>query len=131
MVKYSQSLDSTFGALADPTRRAILASLLLGEASISDLASPHRISLPAVMKHVRVLQQAGLLSQKKVGRTRFCQLAPSPLQAAEDWIAQYRRFWEDTLDSLERFLQQDPPPEKQKEKKPWPPRKHSRNTRSN
>jgi len=131
MVKYSQSLDSTFGALADPTRRAILASLMLGESSISNLAEPHRMSLPAVMKHLRVLEQAGLVSQKKVGRTRYCQLAPAPLKTAEDWIAQYRRFWEGAFDSLERFLDQDPPPEKrQKEKPTWPQRNRSRNTHS-
>ena len=132
MVKYSATLDSTFGALADPTRRAILASLMLGETSLSDLAGPHRMSLPAVMKHVRVLQHAGLVSQKKIGRTRFCQLAPAPLKQAEDWIAQYRRFWEGAFDSLERFLRQDPPSEKvkQKEKQSWPHRNRSRNTRS-
>ena len=134
MVKYSATLDSTFGALADPTRRAILASLMLGQASMSYLAGPHRMSLPAVMKHVRVLQQAGLVSQKKIGRTRFCQLAPAPLKAAEDWIAQYRRFWEGAFDSLERFLNQDPPSEKEKDKQKenpsWPPRNRSRNTRS-
>ena len=136
MVKYSATLDSTFGALADPTRRAILASLMLGEASMSDLAGPHRMSLPAVMKHVRVLQKAGLVSQKKIGRSRFCRLSPTPLKQAEDWIAQYRRFWEGTFDSLERFLSQDPPPEKeiekekQKEKQSWPHRNRNRNTRS-
>ena len=134
MVKYSATLDSTFGALADPTRRAILASLMLGETSLSNLAGPHRMSLPAVMKHVRVLQNAGLVSQKKIGRTRFCQLAPTPLKQAEDWIAQYRRFWEGTFDSLERFLSQDPPPEKeqdkQKEKQSWPHRNRSRKPRS-
>ena len=133
MVKYSATLDSTFGALADPTRRAILASLMLGEASLSDLAGPHRMSLPAVLKHIRVLQNAGLVSQKKIGRTRFCQLAPAPLKQAEDWIAQYRRFWEGAFDSLERFLSQDPPSEKeqdkQKEKQSWPQRNRSRNTR--
>lgn len=134
MVKYSATLDSTFGALADPTRRAILASLMLGETSVSNLAGPHRMSLPAVMKHVRVLQQAGLVSQKKIGRTRFCRLSPTPLKQAEDWIAQYRRFWEGAFDSLERFLSQDPPSQKeqdkQKEKQSWPPRNRSRNTRS-
>jgi len=134
MVKYPATLDSTFGALADPTRRAILASLMLGETSLSNLAGPHRMSLPAVMKHVRVLQHAGLVSQKKIGRTRFCQLAPAPLKQAEDWIAQYRRFWEGAFDSLERFLSQDPPSEKeqdkQKEKQSWPHRNRSRKTRS-
>src|SRR5258708_37013306 len=134
MVKYSATLDSTFGALADPTRRAVLASLMLGEASLSDLAGPHRMSLPAVMKHIHVLQNAGLVSQKKIGRTRFCQLAPAPLKQAEDWIAQYRRFWEGAFDSLERFLSQDPPPEKEiekeklKEKQSWP---HPNRTRKN
>src|SRR5258708_8666961 len=103
MVKYSASLDSTFGALADPTRRAILASLMLGETSLSNLAGPHRMSLPAVMKHVRVLQSAGLVSQQKIGRTRFCRLSPTPLNQAEDWIAHYRRFWEGAFDSLARF----------------------------
>jgi DNA-binding transcriptional ArsR family regulator len=134
MVKYPATLDSTFGALADPTRRAIIRFLMLGETSMSDLAGPHRMSLPAVMKHVRVLQQAGLVSQKKIGRTRFCRLSPTPLKQAEDWIAQYRRFWEGAFDSLERFLSQDPPPEtekdKQKEKQSWPHRNRSQNTRS-
>jgi DNA-binding transcriptional ArsR family regulator len=126
MVKYSTSLDSTFGALADPTRRAILASLMLGESSISALAKPYRMSLPAVMKHVRVLEQAGLVSQKKAGRTRFCQLAAKPLQDAEDWIAQYRKFWEGTFDSLERYLSQSEPKEDQK----WPHPKSNSKTRS-
>jgi DNA-binding transcriptional ArsR family regulator len=107
---------------------------MLGETSLSNLAGPHRMSLPAVMKHVRVLQNAGLVSQKKIGRTRFCQLAPAPLKQAEDWIAQYRRFWEGAFDSLERFLSQDPSSvkeqDKQKEKQSWPPRNRSRNTRS-
>src|SRR5258708_27947606 len=89
MVKYSATLDSTFGALADPTRRAILASLMLGEASMSDLAGPHRMSLRAVMKHVRFLQKAVLLSQKKIGRTRFGQPAPPPLTQAQHFIAPY------------------------------------------
>jgi len=99
---------------------------------MSDLAEPHRMSLPAVMKHVRVLETAGLVSQKKIGRTRFCQLAPAPLKVAENWIAQYRRFWEGAFDSLERFLNQDPSPEKQekqKEKQSWPPRNRSPKTR--
>jgi DNA-binding transcriptional ArsR family regulator len=106
MVKYSAQLDSTFSALADPTRRAILASLMLGQASITELAKPHRMSLPAVMKHIRVLEDAGLVSQEKTGRTRHCRLATEPLKQAEDWIAQYRKFWEGAFDSLERFLSQ-------------------------
>jgi len=107
MVKYSADLDSTFGALADPTRRAILATLMLGQASITELAKPHRMSLPAVMKHLRVLEEAGLVSQKKIGRTRRCQLAAQPLKKAETWLSQYRTFWEGTFDSLERYLSQE------------------------
>ena len=127
MVKYSDSLDRTFGALADPTRRAILATLMLGQASISELARPHRMSLPAVLKHVRVLEQAGLVSQSKNGRTRFCQLAAEPLKQAEDWISRYRVFWEGTFDSLERFLAE----QKAKEDQKWPRRNRSRESRSN
>jgi DNA-binding transcriptional ArsR family regulator len=129
MVKYSAALDTTFGALADPTRRAILASLMLGQASITELAKPHRMSLPAVMKHLRVLEHAGLVTQKKSGRTRHCQLAAEPLKTAEQWIAQYRIFWEGTFDSLERYLRQ----EENKEDQKWPRRNRNRNpkTRSN
>jgi DNA-binding transcriptional ArsR family regulator len=107
MVKYFVDLDSTFSALADPTRRAILATLMLGQASITELAKPHRMSLPAVMKHVRVLEEAGLVSQKKIGRTRRCQLAAQPLKEAEKWLSQYRAFWEGTFDALERYLSQE------------------------
>lgn len=74
------------------------------------------MSLPAVMKHVRVLEKAGLVSQRKVGRTRFCQLAPQPLKDAEEWIAQYRTFWEGALDSLERYLTEEANSKKKKEK---------------
>lgn len=126
MVKYYASLDTTFGALADPTRRAILASLMLGQASITALAKPHRMSLPAVMKHLRVLEHAGLLTQKKSGRTRHCQLAAAPLKNAEQWIAHYRIFWEGTFDSLERYLSQ----QKNREEKSWPRRKRNPKTRS-
>ena len=127
MVKYSGALDTTFGALADPTRRAILSTLMLGQASISELAKPHRMSLPAVLKHVRVLERAGLVSQSKNGRTRFCQLAAEPLKQAEDWISRYRVFWEGTFDSLERFLAE----QKAKEDQKWQRRNRSRESRSN
>jgi DNA-binding transcriptional ArsR family regulator len=134
MVNYQSSLDSTFGALADPTRRAILATLMLGESSISELAKPHRMSLPAVMKHVNVLEQAGLVSQKKIGRTRRCQLAPKPLQDAEAWISQYRAFWQHALDSLQNYLSQpnssEVKPPQAKEKPAWPRRKRNRKTNS-
>jgi DNA-binding transcriptional ArsR family regulator len=127
MVKYAPSLDSTFGALADPTRRAILATLMLGQASITELAKPHRMSLPAVMKHIRVLEGAGLVSQAKTGRRRFCQLAPEPLKQAENWISQYRAFWEGTFDSLERYLAE----QKAKEDQKWQRRNRNRKLRSN
>jgi len=125
MVKYSEQLDSTFGALADPTRRAILASLMLGEASITKLAKPHGMSLPAVMKHVRVLENAGLVSQEKVGRTRNCRLEAQPLKAAEEWIAQYQKFWEGAFDNLERFLSQPEEASERQEEQKW--QQHNRN----
>jgi DNA-binding transcriptional ArsR family regulator len=127
MVKYSTALDSTFGALADPTRRAILAALMQGQASITKLAEPHRMSLPAVMKHVRVLERAGLVSQKKIGRTRRCQLAAQPLQDAEEWLSHYRAFWEKSFDALERFLKE----QDTKEDSKWPHRNRSRKPHSN
>ncbi len=106
MVKYKRSLDTTFSALADPTRRAILATLTQGQASVSELAKPYRMSLPAVMKHLRVLEHAGLVSQEKTGRVRRCRLAGESLRQASDWLARYRVFWETQLDSLDRYLKQ-------------------------
>jgi DNA-binding transcriptional ArsR family regulator len=115
MVKYSRGLDATFQALADPTRRAIVAALARGQASVSELARPHRMSLPAVMKHLRVLQRAGLVTQRKYGRTRRCRLAARPLRQAQAWILQYRAFWETQFDALDRYLAQ------QKAEEPeWP-----------
>ncbi len=102
MVNNNRELDATFQALADPTRRAIVAALACGHASVSDLARPHRMSLPAVIKHLRVLQKAGLVTQKKRGRTRRCRLAPLPLKKAAAWISQYRAFWETQFDALDR-----------------------------
>ena len=104
MVNYNRRLDATFAALADPTRRAILMALMRGQRSVSELARPHRMSLPAVMKHLAVLQRAGLVTQKKIGRSRRCRLAARPLKNAEAWISQYRAFWEKQFDSLDRYL---------------------------
>ncbi|HEV2521375.1 MAG TPA: metalloregulator ArsR/SmtB family transcription factor [Candidatus Acidoferrales bacterium] len=115
MVKYNRRLDAVFQALADPTRRALVAALGHGPASVSDLARPHRMSLPAVMKHLRVLQNAGLVTQRKFGRTRRCRLAARPLQKAEAWISQYRAFWESHFDALDRYLAQGQPEEPE-----WP-----------
>jgi DNA-binding transcriptional ArsR family regulator len=104
MVNILTPLDTIFGALADPTRRAILASLAKGEASVSELARPHPMSLPAILKHLRVLEDAGLVAQRKSGRVRHCRLVAQPLKDATDWLEQYRLFWERQLDSLDRYL---------------------------
>jgi DNA-binding transcriptional ArsR family regulator len=106
MVKYDRSLDATFQALADPTRRAILAALTRGQKPVSVLARPHRMSLPAVMKHLQVLERAGLVRQRKKGRVRHCRLFAHPLKRAEAWLSKYRLFWKNQLDSLDRHLTQ-------------------------
>lgn len=94
------SLDSVFSALADPTRRAIVARLAEGEASVSELAQPFAVSLPAVTKHLAVLERAGLLEHHKEGRVRHCRLVTAPIRDAESWLSSYREFWERRLDSL-------------------------------
>jgi len=98
------SLDRTFAALADPTRRAILSRLARGEASVTDLASPFRISLPAVSKHLKVLQRAGLIARVRKAQWRPCRLQAGPLREAADWVGHYRRFWEQSLDRLDEYL---------------------------
>lgn len=106
MVNYStRTLDATFGALSDPTRRAILAHLAQGELSVTALAAPFRVSLPAISKHLGVLERAGLLRREKHGRVRRCRLAAKPMKDAAEWIERYRRFWEDQLDALARYLE--------------------------
>ena len=107
MVNYGTGLDVTFAALSDPTRRAILASLTRGESSVTELAEPHQMSLPAVMKHLNVLENAGLVVQRKMGRVRRCSLTFKPLKEASDWLSQYRVFWEAQFDSLEKYLKQE------------------------
>ena len=108
MVNYSAaSLDRTFAALSDPTRRAILARLAGGEATVTELASPFEISLPAVSRHLRVLEKAGLLARTRQGRIHHCRLSPGALRQAADWLAFYRRFWEGRLDDLAEYLKQD------------------------
>ena len=107
MVKDQRSrLDATFAALADPTRRAIVERLTCGEASVGELAEPFDISLPAISKHLSVLEEAGLLARTKEGRVRHCRLLEEPLRDAFGWIATYGSFWEGQLDSLGRFLAQ-------------------------
>ena len=97
-------LDRTFAALADPTRRAILSRLARGEASVTDLASPFKMSLPAVSKHLKVLQQAGLIARIRKAQWRPCRLQAEPLREAADWVEHYRKFWEESLDRLDEYL---------------------------
>ncbi|MFA9438139.1 ArsR/SmtB family transcription factor [Uliginosibacterium sp. sgz301328] len=99
-------LSATFSALADPTRRAILARLSLGETSVKELAEPFDMSLPAVTKHLKVLQRAGLITQGRQAQWRPCRLEAKPLQDVADWLEQYRRFWEARLDRLEEYLRE-------------------------
>lgn len=99
-----QQLDQTFAALADPTRRAILARLAEGDASVGELAAPFEISAPAISRHLKVLERAGLIARRKQAQWRQCRLRPQPLKQAADWVEQYRRFWEGQLDQLDRYL---------------------------
>jgi DNA-binding transcriptional ArsR family regulator len=100
------TLDNTFAALSDPTRRAILARLAAGEASVNELAEPFEMSLPGVSKHLKVLERAGLISRGRVAQSRPCRLEAAPLREAADWVESYRRFWEGSLDRLEDYLQE-------------------------
>ena len=100
----SDPLSTTFQALADPTRRAILARLALGEASVSDLAEPFAISLPAVSRHLKVLEQAGLVSRTREAQWRPCQLNAGPLKDAAGWIEHYRRFWDGSFERMDAYL---------------------------
>ena len=97
-------LTSTFSALADPTRRAILARLASGEASVTELAAPFEMSLPAISKHLKVLERAGLITRGRDAQWRPCRLEPRPLKNAADWLEHYRVFWEQSLDRLEGYL---------------------------
>ena len=99
-------LSSTFAALADPTRRAILARLALGETSVAELAAPFSISPPAVTKHLKVLQRAGLITQGRQAQWRPCKLEAAPLQEAAGFIEQYRQFWEQSFDRLDSYLRE-------------------------
>lgn len=99
-------LSITFAALADPTRRAILARLTSGEATVTDLAEPFAMSLPAVSKHLKVLQRAGLIARGREAQWRPCRLEAGPLKSAADWLEHYRRFWDESLDRLEAYLKE-------------------------
>jgi DNA-binding transcriptional ArsR family regulator len=97
-------LSATFGALADPTRRAILARLAGGEASVGELAAPFAMSLPAVSRHLKVLERAGLIARGRTAQWRPCRLAPAPLKEATDWLDAFRAFWDDSFDRLAEHL---------------------------
>ena len=102
----SPDLSTTFAALADPTRRAILARLASGQATVSKLAEPFAMSGPAISKHLKVLEHAGLISRGRKAQWRPCRLKAEPLKAAADWLEEYRRFWEESFDRLDAYLQE-------------------------
>ena len=110
-------LSATFAALADPTRRAILARLATGEAAVTELGEPFDMSLPAISKHLKVLERAGLIARGREAQRRPCRLEAAPLAEALDWIERYRRFWEERLDRLDAYLQQLKTKEKQNVRK--------------
>src|SRR5271154_1335544 len=124
------ALDATFAALSDPTRRAILTRLAQGESTVTSLAAPFNMSLPAVSKHLRVLESAGLLQRSITGRVHRCRLAAQPMQQAVAWMEHYRLFWETQLDNLAKFLATNAPASSEanasdrtvlnKENKSWP-----------
>src|ERR1700685_1297490 len=108
MVKHpGAELDSTFAALADVTRREILARLVQGETSVSELAAPYKMALPAVSKHLRVLEDAGLVKRHKDGRVHRCRLVAEPMKDAAEWIDRYRQFWEHQFDALADYLEEE------------------------
>jgi DNA-binding transcriptional ArsR family regulator len=115
MVKYpDETLDRTFAALCDPTRRALLARLDGAESlSVSELAQPFAMSLPAIMKHLDVLSDAGLIAREKTGRTVACRLTAQPMEQAMNWLNRYARFWSENLDRLAAFVEDDPWPNPQ------------------
>ena len=102
----ADQLSATFAALADPTRRAILARLSLGEMSVTELARPFQMTIPAVTKHLKVLERAGLITRGREAQWRPCKLAPEPLKDVSSWLEQYRRFWEESFDRLDTYLKE-------------------------
>jgi DNA-binding transcriptional ArsR family regulator len=102
----TDALSSTFAALADPTRRAILARLTVGETSVTDLAKPFNMSMPAVSKHLKVLERAGLIARGRSAQWRPCRLDAGPLKEIAGWIEEYRRFWEQSFDRLDNYLRE-------------------------
>jgi DNA-binding transcriptional ArsR family regulator len=111
-------LSTTFAALADPTRRAILARLALGETSVTELAEPFEMSMPAISKHLKVLERAGLIARGREAQWRPCRLEAAPLRDIASWVEHYRRFWEESFDRLDTYLHelQNPKPKNQEKK---------------
>ena len=110
MTKHDPDLDAFFHAMADPTRRAVVERLTRGPATVSDLAAPHGIALPTFLKHLRVLEDSGLVRSEKKGRVRTCHFEAAPITAAEDWLSRQRRVWDarlDRLDALVRRLEEE------------------------
>src|SRR5437588_8873566 len=118
-------LDATFAALADPTRRAILARLTSGEASVTELAKPFDMTLPAISKHLKVLERAGLIARGRDAQWRPCRLDAGPLKDVADWVDHYRKFWEESFDRLDEYLR-----EIQKKEKSNGPKQRNRNSHS-
>jgi DNA-binding transcriptional ArsR family regulator len=110
------NLDATFAALADPTRRAILARLALGDTSVTELAEPFKMSMPAISKHLKVLEKAGLIGRSREAQTRPARLNPVALKSAADWINEYRKHWEESFDRLDVYLQKLQAEKKTKQK---------------
>ncbi|MBI3744654.1 MAG: helix-turn-helix transcriptional regulator [Chloroflexi bacterium] len=115
-------LDRTFAALADPTRRAMLARLASGEASVTELAKPFDMSMPAISKHLKVLERAGLITRGREAQWRPCRLDAGPLKEASDWVEHYRRFWEERFDRLDDYLKELQATQKKKKQE----RRHGR-----
>jgi DNA-binding transcriptional ArsR family regulator len=112
----SDVLSTTFAALADPTRRAILARLASGQASVTELAEPFAMSMPAISKHLKVLEHAGLIARTRDAQSRPCELKAAPLKEASNWIDYYRTFWEESLDRLDTYLKEIQAQEKKESK---------------
>jgi DNA-binding transcriptional ArsR family regulator len=110
----ADALSATFSALSDPTRRAILARLARGEATVNELAEPFEISLPAISRHLKVLERARLITREREAQWRRCRLAPEPLKEAGEWVERMRAFWDSRFDRLDKFLARDTPPAQEK-----------------
>src|SRR6202047_3165885 len=111
------NLDATFSALADPTRRAILARLTRGETTVQNLAEPFAMSLPAISRHLKVLERAGLIARSREAQWRPCRIEPRALKSVDDWLERYRRFWEERFDRLDEYLRELQTKEKRRGRK--------------